>query len=66
VNISDFTTNTLLEFHEKVIEHLREDDENPSTEKENWVRTFSDWRVFSDAIEGELISRNVPFTPVSW
>ena len=66
MNISDFTTITLLEFHEKVIERLREDDENPSTEKENLVRTLSDWRVFSDAIEGELISRNVPFTPVYW
>jgi len=66
MNISGFTTKTLLEFHEKVIECLRKDDENPSIEKEYGVRTFHDWRVFSNAIEVELRSRNEPFTPVSW
>jgi len=54
MNISGFTTKTLLEFHEKVIECLRRDDDNPSMEKEYGVRTFHDWRVFSDAIEIEL------------
>jgi hypothetical protein len=66
MNIPGFTTKTLLEFHEKVIECLRKDDENPLTEKEYGVRTFRDWRAFSDAIEGELRTRNVPFTSVSW
>jgi hypothetical protein len=66
MNIPGFTTKTLLEFHEKVIECLRRDDENLSAEKEYGVRTYRDWRVFSDAIEGELKTRNEPFTPVCW
>ena len=66
MNISGFTTKTLMEFHEKVIECLRRDDENPLIEKEYGVRTFNDWLVFSDNIEVELRTRNVPFTPVSW
>jgi hypothetical protein len=66
MNIPGFTTKTLVEFHEKVVECLRKDDENLSEMKDYGVREYRDWRAFSDAIEAELLSRDVPFTPIQW
>lgn len=66
MNIAGFTTQTLIEFHDKVRECLRKDDENPSEEKVYGVRSFNDWRVFRESLETELNQRNVPFTPIQW
>ena len=66
MNIPGFTTQTLIEFHNKISECLQKDDENPSTEKVYGVRSFSDWRQFADAIETELTNRSASFQPIHW
>ncbi|WOO32274.1 hypothetical protein [Diaphorobacter limosus] len=66
MNISGFTTQTLIEFYDKVRDCLRKDDENPSADKVYGVRSFQDWRGFADAIEKELTERSQTFTPIQW
>ena len=66
MNISGFTTKTLLEFHQKIVECLDKDDQNISGDKDYGVREFKDWRIFSNSIELELNSRETKFTPVKW
>jgi hypothetical protein len=66
MNIRGFTTQTLIEFHNKIRECLQKDDENPSTEKVYGVRSFKDWRDFSDSIEAELSKRGVQVVKIKW
>jgi hypothetical protein len=66
MNIPGFTSQTLIEFHDKISECLRKDDENQSPEKVYGVRSFGDWRNLADSIEAELTQRNVPFTAIHW
>jgi hypothetical protein len=66
LNIPGFTTPTLLEFHRKIRECLERDDANPAEQKVFGVRSFSDWRLLRDAMEKELSTRGVSFTPVTW
>jgi hypothetical protein len=66
VNIPGFTTATLLEFHAKVMECLRKDDENPNPQKDYGVRSFNDWRIFADGIEAELTNRGATFQAIPW
>ena len=66
MNIPGFTTQTLIEFHQKIHECLDKDDQNPSSEKLYGVRSFNDWRAFADAVESELTQRNIPFKPIQW
>ena len=66
MNIPGFTTTTLLEFHAKVSECLKNDDENPNPQKDYEVRSFNDWRTFADGIEAELTSRNIMFAAILW
>jgi len=66
MNIPGFTTKTLLEFNAKVKECLRKDDDNSSTEKDYGVRSFPDWRRFSNEIEEELKRRGVQFDAIQW
>jgi hypothetical protein len=66
MNIPGFTTAALQDFHAKVKESLRKDDDNPSPDKIYGVRTYKDWRDWSDAIEDELKKRQISFDPVAW
>jgi hypothetical protein len=66
MNIPGFTTTTLLEFHAKVSECLKKDDENPNPQKDYGVRSFNGWRTFADGIEAELTSRNITFAAIQW
>jgi hypothetical protein len=66
MNIPGFTTTTLLEFHAKVTECLKKDDENPNAQKDYGVRSFNDWRTFADGIETELTTRGISFTAIPW
>ncbi len=66
MNIPGFTTAALQDFHSKVRESLRKDDENPSPDKIYGVRAFKDWRDLSDAIEEELKKRQVSYEPIAW
>jgi len=66
MNIPGFTTEALQVFHSKVKECLRKDDENPSPDKTYGVRTYKDWRNWSDAIEEELQKRQISFDPIVW
>ena len=66
MNLPGFTTKTLLEFHAKVMECLRKDDENPNTLKDYEVRSINDWRTFADGIEAELTSRGTTFQAIPW
>jgi len=66
MNIPGFTTKTLLEFNAKVKECLRKDDDNSSAEKDYGVRSFPDWREFSNKIEEELKRRDVQFDSIQW
>jgi len=66
MNIPGFNTTTLLEFHAKVIECLKKDDENPNPHKDYGVRSFNDWHTFADGIEAELTKRGITFDSIPW
>jgi hypothetical protein len=66
LNIPGFTTQTLIEFHEKIRECLDKDDKNPSPEKVYGVRSFNDWRELSTSVEKELTQRQVVFKLIEW
>jgi len=66
MNVPGFSTQALIEFHEKIRICLDKDDRNPSQEKVYGVRSFNDWREFADSVETELSQRNVPFESVKW
>jgi hypothetical protein len=66
MNIPGFTTQTIIEFHEKIRECSDKDDCNPLREKVYGVRSFNDWREFSDSVEAELRQRNIPVKQIQW
>lgn len=66
MNIPGFTTQTLLEFHEKIRECLNKDDQNPLVEKVYEVRSCQDWREFVNSLEAELTKRGIQFLPIKW
>jgi hypothetical protein len=66
LNIPGFSTPTLLEFHSIVKVCLQKDDADATLEKPYGVRAFADWRILSDAIEQQLLFRNVSFSPITW
>lgn len=66
MNIPGFTTQALIELHNKIRECLQKDDENPSPDKVYEVRSLADWRQVADSIENELASRSVSFLPIHW
>jgi hypothetical protein len=66
MNIWEFPTPRLLEFHMKVRECLAKDDANPNSIKHFGVRSDPDWRQVSDAVEAELQQRGVPVRCIDW
>lgn len=66
MNIWEFPTPRLQEFHAKVREGLAKDDANPNSIKHFSVRSDPDWRQVSDAIEDELQKRAVPVQCIEW
>lgn len=66
MNIWEFSTPRLQEFHAKVRKCLAKDDANPNSTKHFGVRSDPDWRQVSDAIETELQQRGVPVRFIDW
>lgn len=65
--VSDFSNDGLLRMHLAVINALKADDETPQgQEKLYGVRTYQDWRQWSDSLEAELSKRKVSFNKVPW
>ena len=64
---SGFSTNGLLMMHKALRDAFHKDEQTPSNkDKPYGVRTYSDWRQWSDALESELADRGAPFEPVPW
>lgn len=67
MNIPGFSTNGLKMMYEAAKDALAEDDATPpGQDKPYGVREYADWRGFTDAIEAELDSRNVPYPKIVW
>jgi hypothetical protein len=65
--VSGFHKDGLLKMHLAVINALKADDATPpGQEKIYGVRTYPDWRKWSDSLEAELTERNVQFNKVPW
>lgn len=67
MNIPGFSTSGLLMMHGGIKQAVAVDDNTPNgKDKPYGVRTFSDWKQMSDAIEEELTKRSVKFGAVPW
>ena len=64
---SGFSIDGLLKMHLAVVNALKADDETPEgQEKVYGVRTYKDWRQWSDSLETELTKHGVQFNKVPW
>ena len=62
-----FSTTGLLMMHKGLRDSFEKDESTPAGhEKPYGVRTYADWRMWSDALEGALTDRGVPFQPIPW
>lgn len=65
--ISGFSNDGLLKMHLAVVNALKADDATPADQEKLYgVRTYQDWRQWSDSLEAELTKRNVQFNKVPW
>lgn len=62
-----FSTNGLLMMHKALRDSFDKDEGTTSgQEKPYGVRTYADWRKWSDALESALTDRGESFEPVPW
>jgi hypothetical protein len=67
MDVGKFSDGGIKSMHDAVLDALEKDDKTPQNQDKPYgVRQFADWKQWSDALEAELQTRNIPFTKVKW
>lgn len=67
MDVTGFSDHGLLSMYDAITKALVEDDRIPEGQPKKYgIREFSDWRMWSAWLEGEIKRRGLSYEPVPW